>query len=642
MKKSVFAGLFLGVSLVSGAALADAPTSAPFIQQIEFHNDMHAGALWQNNNPQNYDQHGAGCEHGAITYLAAAQRILYTCTASYTDITPAVTTFTTGVAPLSSQAAYVLDPTDAGADGIGVREDGNSRRVQALCASYQYDPVAGLKLVNSGYFTNNNNNDWKNGHKQAVYSIYNGAAAIAFFGYNPNNPNNTATYAHVLGPSCEILTNNNGQTGVQGGQTLLVAKTNDDVGGLYEGGVSRTRTDGNWEVIFGMIGNGNGLDNGWIAKAKVVANTDGTYSVSKVFDQTVVQNEERSRGTIIETTNPNEVLVIYAEGNAQPPNDGLRASRVDVEDTYAGANPDQGDGGRIIWRQYLMQRQGNIYYTTPSMVPIRDSSGNVTDNFIANYVMVDTSNRNGRNKGRTQSQTVPITISETGVTMTDQPQAGLFGLADNSHPGMVEGTYGTTNQPVSFLFDASIEDGGQATVKIVGMDSSNHLSPIRALNWADTTSGGFTSQWYGENPNTAQGRTYPPHGLLWTNPGYGQAGGFQSSVSQFLIVEHAYHENHSGECPAGSTDNSATNGTDNGTCGGKNAAGLVMIPVNADAAPSTGSNDPVPTNPDPINPTAGGSSQTLGGCSTTGTAGGAGSLVLLGMALASVRRRRSN
>jgi len=631
------------MSLVSGAAFADAPTSAPFIQAIEFHNDMHAGALWRNNNPQNYDQHGAGCEHGAITYLASAQRILYTCTASYTDITPAITTFTAGVAPLSSSAAYVLDPTDqVGGNGIGVREDGNSRRVQALCASYQYDPVAGLKLVNSGYFTNNNNNDWKNGHKQAVYSIYGGSAALALYGYNPNNPNNTATYAHVLGPSCEILTNNNGQTGITGGQTLIIAKTNDDLGGLYEGGVSRARTtDSAWEVIAGDIGNGNGLDNGWIYKVKIVQNTDGTYTPSKVFDQTVVQNEQRSRGTIVATTNPDEVLVIYAEGNDEPPGDGLRLSRVNVNDTYAGANENQGDGGRIIWRQYLMQRQGNIYYTTPSMVPILDSTGAPTDSFIANYVMVDTTNRNGRNKGRTQSQTVPIQITETGVTMTDQPQSGLFGLADNSHPGMVYGTYGATNQQVAFLFDGSIEDGGQATTKIVGLDASSHLSPIRALNWADTTSGGFTSQWYGENPNTPQGRTYPPHGLLFQNPGYHVSGGFQPTVSTFLVVEHAYHENHSGQCPQGSTDNSATNGTNNGTCGGKNAAGLVMIPVNADASTSSGSNDPTPTNPDPVNPTAGGSSQTLGVCSTTGTAGGAGSLLLLGMALASVRRRRA-
>src|SRR5580698_8579175 len=114
MTKTLFAGLVLGASLVSGVAVADTPSSAPFIQQIEFHNDMHAGALWRNNNPQNYDQHGAGCEHGAITYLASAQRILYTCTASYTDIVPSTTAkyVAGGIAPLSSTAAQVLDPTD--------------------------------------------------------------------------------------------------------------------------------------------------------------------------------------------------------------------------------------------------------------------------------------------------------------------------------------------------------------------------------------------------------------------------------------------------------------------------------------------------------------------------------------------------
>ncbi len=544
MNAKLFAGLFLGMSLVGGVAVADTASapSAPFIQEIHFHSDMFAGALWQNNNPQNQDQRGAGCEHASITYLSTAQRIMLTCTGSYTDITPLQTTgfaSANAVAPWSSLGAGVLNPRDADANGIGVRAQG--QRVQALCASYKYDSVNGLVLVNSGYFTNNNSNDWRNGHKPTIIPINNGAAGLALYGYAPPDTNNTATYSMVLGPSCEMLST----------QTLQVAKTNDNVGGLYVGHHIEEVSAGVTNAVFGMIGNGNGLDNGWIAKVKATLQTDGTYTVTKTFDQTVVQNEERSRGTIVDAPDPNHIVVIYAEGNAQPPDDGVRMSYVNVSDTAPpGTNPEQGDGGRIEWRQYLMQRQGNIYYTTPSMVLIHDPQTHApTNNAFVSWVMVDTSNRNGREKGRTQIQSVPISFSTTGVTMMmDQPKSGLFGLTDGSHPGMVEATYGVTNQPVAFLFSASITDGGTATTKIIGMDASNHLSPIRALNWSTTASGGFSSQWYGQNPNTAQGRTYPNEGIVFANPGYHVTGGFQSSVASFLVTAHAHHLSHAGEC----------------------------------------------------------------------------------------------
>jgi MYXO-CTERM domain-containing protein len=634
MMKTLLAGLVFGASLVGGVASAD----APFIGDFVVHDDLNSGALWKNNNPQNQDQHGAGCEHSAITYLKSSNRILMTCTGSFTDITPAMTTgfaATGAKPPMSSTEARVLPPKDADQWGRGTQEQGE--RVQGYCVSYKPDAQMGLIKTNEGYYTNNASNDWRNAHKPAAYSIDGGNAAVVLYGYAPNNTNNTATYSMVLGPNCEMLST----------QTLQVAKTNDNVGGLYEGGFARDNADGTSDAVFGMIGNGNGDDNGWIAKVHITKAADGTYTVKKTFDQTVVQNEERSRGTIVETTDPNHILVIYAEGNAQPPNNGVRMSYVNVADANpTGTDPENAAGGRIEWRQYLMQRQGNIYYTTPSMTPVRDASGAVTNNYIANWVMVDTTNRQGRQKGRTEIQTAPVQISTTGVTMLDQPKAGMFGLTDGSHPGMVEGTYGADKRPVAFMFSGSITDGGAATVKVIGMDATSKLEPIRALNWAPTTSAGYSSQWYGQNPNTAQGRTYPPHGIILDNPGYGQVGGYQSTVKSFLIVSHAHHMDHTGDTSGLCTGTTKAAGTQNGTCGGKNAMSLVMIPVNADATTGgTGSNDPV-SNPDPNQPTGGdGGSEgatTLGGCSTTGTSSGAGSLVLLGLALVTIRRRRAN
>jgi MYXO-CTERM domain-containing protein len=232
-----------------------------------------------------------------------------------------------------------------------------------------------------------------------------------------------------------------------------------------------------------------------------------------------------------------------------------------------------------------------------------------------------------------------VTISPTGISSMSMPQEGLFGIADGSHPGLVEGTYGQDNRPVAFMFQGSITDGGTATLKIYGAAADGQsLEPVRALTWATTTSGGYTSQWYGENPNTPQGRSYPPHGLVLANPGYGVASGYQPTVKSFLVVAHGHHLDHSGPVGQGGCVADPTKGTNDGTCGGKNATSIVVIPVNADSAAD-------PTNPgDPT--TGSGSSaapadpsQALGGCSTTGSQG-AGSLILLGVALASTIRRR--
>ena len=130
------------------------------------------------------------------------------------------------------------------------------------------------------------------------------------------------------------------------------------------------------------------------------------------------------------------------------------------------------------------------------------------------------------------------------------------------------------------------------------------------------------------------------------NPGYAQTGAFQPDVKSFILVANIYHKDHAGQCTP-----DPTKGTNNGTCGGKNAFGMVLIPSQADATkPPANPDDPTPTDP-----TAGGTGgtggsgsnggsdpgTTLGGCSTTGGAG-ACTLMLLGLAVVLVRRRRSN
>jgi len=602
MTPRLLTGLALA-TLASGAAQA-APA---FIGQFEAHDDMHAGALWRNDRPNNNNQRGAGAEHCSMAKLAG-NTLLVTCTASYTNVTPLI-----AGAGLSSQDAGVLPPADG---DPGTQAQGN--RVEGLCLSYKQDATMGLVMNNMAYFTNNDSNDWQNSHKQQVVAIDGGKAAMVLYGYDDGNQ--TDLYAKVLGPNCELLSK----------QTKLFEGGNDNYGGVKTvtapfvdaGGVSR--------VCGGFIGNGNGTDDGhaFCATATNAGGTGtGSYTLAPNFEITVEPNEERTRPEWVATTIPNMMVGCWAAGNAQPPNRGLRCGMVNIAE---GVNNNE----RLVWRQYVMERQDNLYYTTPSIAAVRDASGALTDRLIVNYVMVNTNNRNGRTKGRTNIQTQLVQISGTGFTKLGDVSQNLFGITDGAHPGLVEGVYGVEKRSVAFMFAGSITDGGTATAKIIGVTGDDKLEPIRALNWASASSGGYTSQWYGHNPNTPQGRSYAPQGVVLDNLGYGTVGGYQPTVKAFLAIVNNYHKDHLGQCTP-----DPDKGTNNGTCGGKNALGVTLVPVAADPdAQPTDPNDP--NNPNPDDPTGGGDdggSGTLGGCSAGGSAG-MGMLLLVG--LAAFRRRR--
>ena len=607
MNPRFLAGLVFGASLLGGVASAE-----PFIATFEAHNDMHGGALWRNDRPNNNNQRGAGAEHQSVTLLSGGN-VIVVATASYTDVTPLIPG-----AGLSSTEAGLLPPKDG---DPGTQAQGN--RVEGLCTSYKLDATSGLVKTNMAYFTDNKSPDWQNMHKPHVQPVNGGAAALVLFGHDPNG-NRTRVYGKVLGPNCELLSQ----------QTQLFADNNDDYGGLYESADS-TYADagGTTQTCGGFIGNGYGTDDAhaFCVTTKATGQAGpAAYTIAPQFEISIEPNEERSRGTTQKTPFADRMLFCLSVGNDQP-TDSVRCGLVNTAPGVANAD-------RIVWRTYVQKRQGAIHYTTPSLAAVLDADGKPTTRYIVSYVKVDTTNRNGRTKGRTSIQTVPVQITEKeGLILLDTPKENLFGIADGAHPGMTTGFYGPENRPVAFLFASSITDGGTATAKVIGLTTDNKLEPIRALNWANAASGGYTSQWYGHNPNTPQGRSYPPTSLVVANPGFGQAGGFQPDVKSLLLVSNVYHNDHAGQCTP-----DPNKGTNNGTCGGKNALGLSLVPIAATAtAAPTSPDDPTPT--DPTRPVAPGGSDpgtTLGGCSAGGGAG-AGTLMLLGFAVVLIRRRRT-
>src|SRR5262245_34979900 len=196
--------------LILAVASGGAASAAPFIGEFVAHDDMHAGALWRNDRPNNNNQRGAGFEHQTMVQLAGGYILVFG-TASYTDVTPLIPG-----AGLSSQAAGVLPPADG---DPGVQAQGN--RVEGLCVSYKLDATQGLVKNNMAYITDNDSPDWQNMHRPAVAAVNQGAAAMVLYGYDPNGTN-TSTYGKVIGPNCEILSK----------QTKLFANTNDNHGGI--------------------------------------------------------------------------------------------------------------------------------------------------------------------------------------------------------------------------------------------------------------------------------------------------------------------------------------------------------------------------------------------------------------------------
>jgi hypothetical protein len=533
------------------------------------------------------------------------------CTASYTDVTPMIPG--AGLSALQAGLEVPLDG-DPGVQATGTR-------VEGLCTSFQLDATQGLVKTNMAYFTKNNSPDWQNMHKPMLASINGGEAALALYGHDPNG-NRTRVYGMVLGPNCEVLSQ----------QTQLFADNNDDYGGL-SAVYNPVMQDANGLTRVGgcHIGNGNGSDDGHCFAVSTQATGQpgpGAYTIKPEFNIVTEPQEERTRPFALATPFPDHMLACWSKGNDRP-TDSVRCGLIN---TAPGVPDDQ----RLVWRQYVMQRQGNIHYTTPGVAAITNTDGTPTDKYIITYVKVDTTNRNGRSKARTAIETVPMQITMKGFTLLDTPKEGLFGIGDGAHPTVTTGFYGVEKRPVAFMFAGTITDGGPSTAKIVGLTADNKLEPVRALNWASASSGGYTSQWYGHNPNTPQGRSSPVQSLVVDNPGYKT--GYQPDVKSFLVVANIYHKDHAGACGLGDPNK----GTNNGTCGGKNAFGLVLVPIAADPAATTGD----PTNPDdptPTDPTANPSDPgtTLGGCATT-RGSGVGGMVLLGFAVVVLRRRRAS
>lgn len=573
------AGTLFGVAILMAAGSAFA---APAISTFRIHSGDNAGRAYPGEDEyrNNNDQLGAGAEHARCNVIPNAEggpRVMCIATASYTDI-----------------------PNSPVTD-----------RIQGLCTSHRLDPQQGLVQTAMKYVSQNDGDEYQNYHSPSVVPIFGGTAAVLHYNYDPDN--NTELYAQIVTPDCEILKD----------QTKIFEQNNDNVLGQATNPVVVYDSPTEARITVCGIGNGNGNDDAWCVGTRAT-NNNGTYTLERYFAKVVENEEERSRIAFAATPIPDHIFECAAVGNTQPPNRGVRCSLLNTA-------PDVPNENRVVWRQYIEQREGEIYRTTPSVAPILAPDGSPTDTFVVSYVEVDTSDRNGRReKGATFLKTVPVKVTLDQLEMLDTPKYDMVGFGDQAHQTACGGFWGPNAEPVGFVLQGSIVGSvtGVGRVAVLGYDTTNRRAVTKEeLVYTDSSDMGWISQYYGNNPNTPQGRNHS-YCMMVANPGYGVAGGFQPEVKQFLFVA-----------------NTSRNLRVDGTAEDKLAYDLVLIPA---VVPQAEDPDPTPEpdpDPDPTpepepTPDPDDSGAQVGGCSTTGNAG-AGSLLLLGLAFGLIRRRRA-
>ncbi|MBK9029927.1 MAG: MYXO-CTERM sorting domain-containing protein [Myxococcales bacterium] len=562
-----------------------------------------------------------------------------------------------------TRALMVHMRTSAINEGTG-REAQPQFRVQAALTALetfvQPDGRLGVRRPASAQFdifaTDNDGNEYRNAHKPELVVINGGKNVALFFNYQPNN--DTIRYAKVfdwdLNPV--IVKNGNGQVQKQ---VAIMAKNNDDCSmhqsGDGETGLPYYDQAGKTKLIMWAGCNGNGNDDGWANAIEFNCTNDAAGAatecqVKRLFDLSLAQREERSRGSCtVGAADKSFAVCTWTEGNTQPQRDGVWVAAVDLSE---GGENGPNANSRLLWKERIQQRQtiqvngeDREYYAMRAQhgrIMEKQPDGSLAPSLriIEQHTLNRGANNNDKKGGRSDLACFAVMdTTRTGFTYemplscVNLASPMLLGL-DGTHISMARAVFGKgdTLMP-GFIQLQGSQTGGleqNGDIRTIGYDPVAKTMVNLGQHSANAPyDRHLYSNYLGNNPGN-QGRNFAGCDLV-KNPFFVADGTGATAASMVQFFNACALTGKASDQPASSI---------------KPSAFVTLFPVafaNNAPDPQGGYNDNVPgdntpDNPAPDEPAPFVPGSAAGGCSTGG--GSSGGLMLLGLGLAALIRRR--
>jgi MYXO-CTERM domain-containing protein len=531
------------------------------------------------------------------------------------------------------------------------------------------DPISGevamQKLSTDAFakfITNNNGNEYRQCNKPEILTINGGKNFLVEYNYQPQGTNDTRRYAQVYKWDGTKVTTKNGQGQVQQ-QVQVQAKNNDDCS-MHQSGAGQAGLPYFQSVVGPNFVtryatwdgcNGNGRDDGWARATQVSCLNDAAgvaseCTITKLFDLSLAQREERSRGRCtVGGADQSFAVCTWTEGNNQPQREGVWMAAVDLsQDGQMGADAN----GRLLWKERLIHRQNlTVNGEEREYYAMRAQHGRILEKQAdgsllpgADIIFQATGNRGGNNNDKKGGRSdimnfAVINATRTGYTYV-MPMANinmgtspmLLGL-DGTHISMSEAVFGKGDQLIpGFTQLQGSQTGGlqqDADIRTIGYDpATKTILNLGQHSAAASYDRHLYSNYLGNNPGN-QGRNFAGSDVV-KNPFFGIAGNQVQYFTAYAVTGKAPMHTSSAIKPS---------------------LYLSMLPIAFSATapdPQGGYNDnvpgdennddPVPEEPDPLEETKDGFAS--GGCSTGGSSSGFLGLALVGLAL-TIRRRRN-
>ena len=410
-----------------------------------------------------------------------------------------------------------------GPGGVHTGDQIQVGNIQGACMpiSMVQDTAAdsGISLIpdvaNFKYVSQRNSDENRAYHHPEVEAIGGGRFAITA-NWDRNDNTNTERYVQVVDSQCNLIPlTGNIQLRENNTSGVIMAKNNDNCSGRQGGGGGSVfiAADGTAGLLSEELCNGNGADDGWANYFTVSCATDGsTCDVQKQWDTSVITQEERSRGRceMLDSTGdglPDLGVCTGTEGNSQPQRDGVWAAGVDMAT------------GDLLWREQIAHRGETAtgqrtYAMRIKMLAEKDVANQNTGKLVLQYQM-HRGNNNNNKKGGYDDKILIASATPTRDGLNMQPVQDITNQVIDSqvemtHSIMYQTFTGSTENPIpTFGFLAPNHNGGggvNSSIMNVSM-ANGVVGEVGTHQLAGPMDGQKYSKYLGDNPNN-QGRNY--------------------------------------------------------------------------------------------------------------------------------------